>query len=316
MKKICVTGANGFIGKSICKFLSRSGVPVRGFVRNTNYITRADNIEYIQVGDITSNIDWKDNLTGYDCVIHCAGKAHSMNEINDIHKYYLINTEATKRLAVDAASAKVKRLIFLSTVKVNGESTDKILKNKKFSINDLPNPEDPYSISKFKAEKNLWEISNKTGLEVVIIRLPLVYGYGAKGNLLSLVKLIRLGLPLPFSLLKNKRSLIGIDNLVDIIVSCIDNPNAASKTFLVSDDNDLSTPDLMKLISSSMGNKLRLFPLPLFILKFIGIITRKQKEIKRLSESLQIDCSYAREVLSWSPRVSVAEGMKRMVKGK
>lgn len=315
MKKICVTGANGFVGKFLCNVLKSSDKSIRGIVRTLDNSTNSSKVEYVSVGDMSSEINWKEHLNGFDCIIHCAGKAHAMNEKKNTNAYHLINTEATKVLAEQAVNSGVKRFIFLSTVKVNAESTDNNDQNKIFTNNDLPNPQDAYSKSKFEAEKMLWQISAKTNLEVVVVRLPLVYGYSTKGNLARLIKLINSGIPLPFSSINNKRSLIGIDNLVNLLIRCIDSPFAAGKTFLISDDKDLSTPDLIKLIASSMGKKARLFPFPIFLLKFLGFILGKSKEINRLVGSLRIDNSYTKKTLKWSPPLSVEEGIRRMVQG-
>lgn len=326
MKKICVTGAYGFIGKQICEFLADSNISVTGFVRDLNLSKNSSNIDYIPVGDIGLKTNLKSNLIGTDCIIHCAGRAHVMNEtkVDSLKIYHSANVDGTKQLAEQAVEAGVKRFIFLSSIKVNGEDTnnkhvDTGNNNPKkyvFTQNDEPNPEDPYSISKFQAEKKLWEISARTGLEVVIVRMPLVYGYGEKGNLLRLMKLINSGIPLPFSLINNKRSLIGIDNLINLLNCCIDHPNAIGKTFLVSDGKDLSTPDLIKLIASLIGRKAYLFPVPLFLLKFLSFIFGKQKEISRLIGSLRVDNSYTKKILNWTPPISVEEGIRRMIKGK
>ena len=316
MKKICVTGANGFIGKALCEALILSGNSVRGFVRHLDKNVNFGSIEHISVGDISSNTIWKDQLHGYDCIVHCAGKAHVMNKKNELEVYHIVNTEGTKRLAEQAVEAGVKRLVFLSTVKVNGESTGNIDNTKIFTNNDRPDPKDAYSISKLEAENTLWEIASKTDLEVVVLRLPLVYGYGVKGNLERLMKLIYFGIPLPFSLIKNKRSLIGIDNLVDVLMKCIEHPDAKGKTFLVSDGEDLSTPDLLRYISSAIGGSVRLFPFPITLLKFFGFVIKKSPEIDRLIGSLQIDSCYVKQILDWTPPVSIQEGIKRMVKGK
>ena len=172
------------------------------------------------------------------------------------------------------------------------------------------------SEEKFEAENVLWEVSAKTGLEVVVLRLPLVYGKGVKGNLMRLIQLVNSGVPLPLGMVNNQRSMIGIDNLVDLIIRCIDHPDASGKTFLVSDGHDLSTPDLIKQIATSIKRKVFLFPVPIFLLKFLGHILGKQKEINRLVGSLKIDSSYAKEVLNWTPPVSVKEGIRRMTENK
>jgi len=326
MKKILITGASGFIGRSLCKTLSTSGRFFRGAVRSIESISIDTRSNYVSIDDISTKINWKNALANIDCIIHCAGRVHVMNETkkNELEIYRSINVQGTKLLAQEAAKAGVKRLIFLSSIKVMGKSTDnnhtnmdfKKKNNFFFTYNDVPNPGDSYSKSKLEAEKILWEISSNTGLEIVVIRIPLVYGYGVKGNLMRLIKLINFGIPLPFSRINNKRSLIGIDNLVDLLIRCCDHPNAKGKTFLVSDGKDLSTPDLINYLALFMGQKVRLFPFPLFLLKFLGFFFGKKKEIDRLVGSLRIDNSYTKEILNWDPPISVEEGIRRMVQEK
>ena len=318
MKKICVTGAYGFIGKSICEFLAHSNISVTGLVRDLNSSKNSSNIDYIPVGDISFNTNLKKILIDTDCIIHCAGVAHVINEakIDLFNIYQSANVNGTKQLANQAAEAGVKRLIFLSSIKVNGESTGNFDEPKIFTNDDTPNPQDNYSISKFEAEKVLWEIASKTKLEVVILRLPLVYGRDVKGNLRYLIKLINSKIPLPFANIKNKRSLIGIDNLVDVLKRCIENPIAAGKTFLVSDGEDLSTSELISFIALGMNRSVKLFYLPRALLKFFGFILMRQSQIDRLIGSLQIDNCYVKEILNWTPPISVEEGIRRMVQGK
>jgi nucleoside-diphosphate-sugar epimerase len=320
MKKILVTGATGFIGNPLCKALIKSGRSVYGAVRSISSSLIKSEVEYISVGDISLKTNWKDILAGIDCVIHCAGRAHKMNKNQDFDLYNPINKEGTRNLAEQAAEAGVKRFIFLSSIKVNGESTnnefEKINSNSQikniFTHTDIPNPMDPYSISKFEAESALWKISAKTNLDIIVVRLPLVYGKNVKGNLDRLIKIIKLGIPLPLGKIQNQRSLIGIDNLVDFVIHCIEHPNAPGKTFLISDDEDLSTSDLIKLISLSMGRNTYLFPAPIYLLKIIAKIFRKQTDYDRLIGSLKIDNSYAKKILGWKPRVNTKEGIKRI----
>ena len=316
MKNICITGANGFVGKFLCKVLVSSNKSVRGIVRTSDTSMNSSKIEYVSLGDMNSEINWREHLNGFDCIIHCAGKAHDMNEKNNVNMYHSINTEVTKVLAEQAVKSGVKRFIFLSTIKVNGESTGNNNQNFIFKNKDIPNPQDAYSTSKLEAEKLLWEISAKTNLEIVVVRLPLVYGYGSKGNLAKLIKLINSGMFLPFSLINNKRSLIGIDNLVDLLIRCIDHPEASGKTFLASDRKDLSTPEFIKLIASSMERKASSFPFPISVLKFLGSVFGRREEINRLVGSLRIDNSYTKEILNWKPPLSIEEGIRRMVQGK
>jgi len=324
MKNILVSGSSGFIGNNICRELIKLKKSVRGTVRNLNSLSINNNFETISVGNIGLHTDWKNALEDVNCIIHCAGRAHVMNKKDKLDTYHSVNIEGTKSFAEQAAKAGVKRFIFLSTVKVNGERTSQVQTNgtenkhynTRFSYSDKPNPKDFYAISKFEAEKNLWEISTKTGLEVVIVRLPLVYGYGVKGNMARLMKLIKSGIPLPFALIQNRRSFIGIDNLVEMLLNCIENPDASGKTFLVSDGQDLSTSDFIKYTAQAMGHTARLFPAPISILKFASYIIGRQKEMDRLIESLQVDCGYTQKILNWSPSVSVEEGIKRMVHGR
>ena len=316
MKNICVTGANGFIGKFLCKVLNSSDRSICGIVRTFNTSMNSSKIKYVSVGNMSSKMNWGEHLNGFNCIIHCAGKVHVMNEKKGSDEYHLINTELTKNLAEQAVSSGVKRFIFLSTIKVNGESIYRTNTKQRFSHKNISNPQDPYAISKLEAEKALWEISSRTGLEVVVVRLPLVYGYGVKGNLARLIKFVKSGIPLPLSLVKNQRSMIGIDNLVDLLIRCIDHPEATGKTFLASDGEDLSTPELIKLIALSMGRKAKLFPLPIFMLKFLSSVLGRSEEINRLVGSLRIDNSYTKQILNWDPPLSVEEGIRRMVQGK
>ena len=326
MKKILITGASGFIGQSLIKHLSKLNKPIRGTLRSNGSFFLNTEIEYVSVKNINHNTNWNESLINVDCIIHCAGREHIMKPKKKLEEqkiYRSVNLDGTKQLAEQAAKAKIRRLIFLSSVKVNGENTNnddinKPLNKKKilFSHKDLVNPNDPYAKSKLEAEKALWEISSRTGLEVVVLRLPLVYGYGAKGNLANLIKLVRSGIPLPLSLIKNQRSMIGIDNLIDLLIRCIDHPEASRKTFLASDGEDLSTPELIKLIASSMGRKANLFPFPISMLKFLGSVFGRREEINRLVGSLRIDNSYTKEILNWKPPLSIEEGIRRMVQGK
>ena len=275
MKKILVTGSSGFIGQNLCQRLVKLNRDVLGTVRSEDIFSINNDFKNISVGSIDKEVNWNNALKDIDCIIHCAGKANMMNKKNELDIFRLVNAEGTKLLAEQAVKAGVKRFIFLSSIKVNGEGFYKINGNKIYTYRDVPDPKDAYAISKFEAEKALLEISDKTGLEVVILRLPLVYGFEAKGNLLRLIKLINYGIPLPFSLIKNKRSLIGIDNLIDVLICCIDHPDAKGKTLLVSDGEDLSTSDLLKKIASKMRSSIHLFPFPISILKFFGFILGK-----------------------------------------
>jgi len=313
MKKICVTGANGFIGKSLCKRLINSNISIRGLVRNLNKFNYNPKIEYMSIGDIALKKNWKNELSGYDCVIHCAGKAHGdyQKRKNSFINYDMVNHVSTKKLAEQCVLFGVKRFVFLSTIGVLGDNTNN---RGPFLYSDKPNPKNEYAISKYEAEKALLKISKKTGLEIVIIRLPLVYGPHSIGNFKRLLKLIKSRIPMPFGSIKNKRSLIGIDNLTDALVHCINCKDATGKTLLVSDNEDLSVSDLITYIEKILGLPTRLFRFPIFVLKFFGHIFRKQNDVNKLTNTLQIDIKYTKKILNWRPQVSVQEGIRRAIK--
>lgn len=310
MNKICITGANGFIGRSICNSFKNSKVHVRAFTRNKNFQIKSNNIEFIKI-DNFMNTKWKDLVYGYDCIIHCAGIVPSNREKNKTKDYNLINVEWTSHLAKQCAKANVKKFIFLSSINVLGSNTKL---NKPFIYNDKPKPITDYGLSKLEAEKQLKKISQETGLKVVIIRPPIVYGPSASGNLLRLIKLVNSGIPLPFKSIRNQRSLIGINNLVDVIKICVENPNASGKTFLVSDGEDLSTPELIKYIAGALDKSSKLFFMPEFILKIICKIIRKEEEMNRLLGSLQVDINFTCKTLNWKPTTKVTEEIERMVR--
>ncbi len=310
MKKICITGANGYIGKSICRSLINSKFRVRAFVRSSEEIIKANNIEYVKIDSDFNKVNWEDFLNGCECVIHCAGSVPNLRKEKKFENYKTINVDGTKFLAEQSLKAKVKRFIFLSSIYVLGSNTN----NKKpFFYDDKPKPITDYGLSKLDAEINLKTISKNSGLEIVIIRPPIVYGPKVSGNFERLNKLVRSGIPLPFSKISNKRSFISISNLVEVIQCCIENPNAAGKTFLVSDGEDLSTPQLINYIAKSMGKSPKLFSLPNILLKLISKMINKKEEIDRLLGSLQVDINYTSKVLNWSPRAKVSEEIKRMI---
>ena len=307
--KVLVTGAAGFIGCRVCEALECHRVNVVSTVREAPFG------DEIAVGDIGPETDWRVALaTQPDVVVHLAARTYARLEVtgDELTHYLAINLDGSRRLAEQAAAAGVRRLVYLSSIKVNGEQT---ALGVPFLFSDAPAPEDAYGVSKWEAEQALWDISAKTGLEVVVVRPPLVYGPGVKGNLARLLKLVRSGVPLPLGAVKNKRSLIGLDNLVDLLIRCIDHPASAGQTFLVSDGKDLSTSDLLCYIATAMGRSARLFPVPVSLLRLAGHALGKRAEIDRLVGSLQIDSSHTRRVLGWTPPVSVQECIRRMVQG-
>jgi nucleoside-diphosphate-sugar epimerase len=304
-----ITGANGFIGRALCARMKANGWNIRGSVRSAkNSDDLLAVVDIVQIESIGADTDWSDALAGVDTVVHLAARVHMMREAlgDSLTEYRKVNTEGTLQLARMAADAGVKCFVFLSTVKVNGEITGEV----SFSESDTPKPEGYYAVSKWEAELALHRIAQETGLEIVILRLPLVYGPGVKANFLRLLDMVNKNIPLPLSMVNNKRSMIYIGNLVDAIIKCIEHPDAANQTFLVSDGQDVSTPDLIRMIAGAMGKKVRLFPCPVPLLKIIGKVAGKSDEMERLTGSLQIDTAKIRRELSWTPPFTMEQGIR------
>jgi nucleoside-diphosphate-sugar epimerase len=312
--RICLTGSTGFVGKKLCNYLLKNYHQILAPIRNKNLkiLPQQKNLNFIHIENRGINKSYSQSLNKVDVVIHCAARSHIMKENkNDcLQLYREVNVYDTLNLAKQAASHGVRRFIFLSSVKVNGERT---LTSKSFKHDDIAKPEDPYGISKFEAEEALRSLSNKTGMELVIIRAPLVYGEEVKGNFLRLLNLCNKDIPLPFANINNIRSMVYIDNFVDLIACCIDHPKAAGEVFLVSDGQDISTTELIKKIKKFMNKYERLFSLPLIIFKLLGILTKKSSEVDRLLSSLTIDISHTRNVLGWKTIVNLEEGLKKTV---
>lgn len=307
-KHVLITGANGFIGSHLTRYLRREGCTVRAAVRKDSKLTEGHNVV---VGEIDGKTSWPGALQEIDCVVHLAGRAHRMKSPGkgEADMYYRTNTEGTIHLAEEAVTAGVKRFIFISTIKVYGEGGRLV----KYRADDMPEPQDDYARSKWEAEQGLRELAEKTGLEVVIIRPPLVYGKGARGNFARLVSWVERGLPVPLKAIKNKRSMVYIGNLCDLISTCIDHPQAAGKTFLVSDGQDVSTAELVSLVGSFLNRPVRLVAIPLFILKFVGSLCGKGKELQRVTESLVVEVSETNTLLGWKPPWSLEQGIARSV---
>ncbi len=301
-----ITGATGFVGQALVTALGDR--PLKRALRRA----RAEPLSTdVIVGDIGPGTDWRDALKGVDRVVHLAARTHVLDEqdADPLMRYREINVLGTSRLAEQAAAAGVRRFIFLSSIKVNGEATA----DHPFTENDVPDPIDAYGISKCEAEVSLRAIAAKTGMETVILRPPLVYGPGVKGNFLRLLKLIESGIPLPIGSIKNRRSLIGVTNLADAIVACIDSPAAADQTYLVSDGEDLSTPELVARLARAMGKPPRLLPCSAALLDFGAALFGKRAEMLRLTGSLQVDNSRIRRELDWRPRCSLDQGLNATV---
>lgn len=303
-KTLLVTGATGFVGRAVATELNPQ--QLRLLSRRDPCIAEA---KFCQA-EISRSDDYSIHLENVDVIVHAAARVHVMADAaaDPLEEYRAINVAGTLNLARQAAAAGVKRFIFLSSIKVNGEST---LNGKPFGYDDVPKPEDAYGISKAEAEAGFKQIAAETGMEVVIIRPPLVYGPGVKANFAAMLKMAEKNLPLPLGAIHNKRSLVALDNLVDLIVTCIDHPKAANQTFLVSDDQDVSTTELLKLMTRAAGKKPWLLPVPMSWLKLAGKLTGKQAVIDRLCGNLQVDISHTKQTLGWTPPVTVEEGIAR-----
>jgi nucleoside-diphosphate-sugar epimerase len=272
---------------------------------------KQNNTNYVYINSVNSDSQFDLASRGCHVIIHCAARVHVMDDSaeNPLDEFREVNTYGTLNLAQQAAEAGIKRFIFISSIKVNGESTEL---GKPFTPNDAHIPRDPYGLSKYEAEVGLRAIAEKTGMEVVIIRPPLVYGPGVKANFASMMKWVNKGIPLPLGGIKeNKRSLVSLDNLVDLILTCIDHPNAANQTFLVSDDNDVSTTQLLTNMASALDVPNRLLPIPSSWFTLAAKLTGKPAISQRLCGSLQVDISKTQEMLNWQPPYSSAESMKK-----
>ncbi len=307
--KLLLTGANGFLGKSILNAANTTGLNIRPVFRKQELAIGIPDAVILPALDAST--DWSQALQGVDVVIHAAARSHVMRDemCDSLEEYRRVNVQGTLKLARQAASAKVKRFVFISSIKVNGEETEF---GQAFTAYDLPNPRDPYGISKAEAERELRLLADVTGMEVTIIRPPLIYGRGVKGNFAKMIYWVSIGVPLPLGgLTKNRRSLVGLDNIVNLILICTKHPKAANQTFLVSDGEDLSTAVLLSKIGKAMNRPARLVWIPSSVIKFIAYLLGIRVFSRRLVGSLQVDINKTRELLKWEPLISVDEGLRR-----
>lgn len=306
---ILITGATGFVGNALCASMSvRSSLRIA--VRDTAAGKWPESVHVIQAS-LSADHDWSGALSAVSVVIHCAARLHVMNEqaADPLAEFRRVNVDGTLRLARQAADAKVRRFVFLSSIKVNGELSQL---GHPFTADQPPEPRDPYCVSKCEAEAGLRALSEETGMEVVIIRPPLVYGPGVKANFLAMMRWVWRGIPLPLGgVTENRRSLVFLDNLIDLIVTCVDHPAAANQIFLVSDDEDLSTADLLRRIAAALGRPVRLVPVPTGLLTLGARLIGRPGIAQRLCGSLQVDIRKTKELLGWTPPVSVDEGLRR-----
>ncbi len=310
MTTVLVTGANGFIGSSILTKLQLSKqYSIRAAVRKS-VVSYQDDIDVYENLELAPNTNWMTALSSVDVVIHCAARAHLLKDTSadPLADFRRVNTEGTLSLAHQAARAGVKRFIFLSSVGVNGAET----KTRPFIADDMPNPHSPYAQSKFEAEVGLMDLAKESNMSVVIVRPPLVYGPNAPGNFGALCRIVQKGLPLPFGRINNVRSFIYLDNLIDLIHCCVDHLNATNQIFLASDDEDLSTTELLKKMSAAFEQRMILLPVPVSVLKLGAQLMGKSKQAQQLLGSLTVDIEKTKLTLGWKPPFSVEQGLRRM----
>ena len=305
-----VTGANGFVGSALCRALAGKGYSVRAAVRSDCHGRSIENIQRLALGEINGRTEWNNALSGVNCVIHLAARTHTADasDAAALALYRQVNVEATRRLAETAARCGTKRIVFVSSIKVNGESTT----THPYSERDAPCPRDAYGVTKWEAEQLLHRLAIDGRIEAVVLRPPLVYGPGVKGNLLQLLRLLERGFPLPLASIRNRRSLIGLDNLVEALIVCACTPAAASKTYLVSDGEDVSTPELALRLGAALGRPAHLFPFPVRLLRVGGKLFHGRGAVERLTNSLQVDSAKIRDDLGWQPRTSLDQGLAKM----
>ncbi len=311
--KLLITGSNGFVGLPLSQYLMTVGHQVVGAVRSRNSLHIVNSkIHLKSIGDIDEITNWSDCLSGVECIIHLANRAHIMNEksSNSLALYRKVNTAGTINLARQAAAAGTKRFIFISSIKVNGEST---LPGQTLNPKDQHIPVDPYGLSKYEAEIGLKLIAEQTGLEVVVIRPPLIYGPGVKANFLKMMQWVEKGIPLPLGAIQNQRSMLGLDNLINFIELCLTYPDAAGQTFLVSDDHDVSTTELLKEIAAAMHRPSRLLSIPQYFIEKFLILLGQRHISERLCGSLQLDIGLAKTLLSWKPPYTFRDQLSKTV---
>jgi len=306
-----VTGANGFVGKALCDSMRQRGHGIRKAMRNLESVKASAGLadETVLVGNIDPQTDWSAALSSIDVVVHLAARVHVMHESSGdpLAEFRRVNVGGTDHLARSAVASGVKRLVYVSSIKVNGEATPN---GQKFTEADAPAPQDPYGISKWEAEQALHGVARETGLEIVIVRPPLVYGSGVKGNFAQMLGVLGKGVPLPLASINNLRSLVYVGNLVDALIACATHPSAAGQTYLVSDGEDISTPGLLRALATAMGVHARLLPFPPKFLQKLAHILGREAQADRLLGSLRMDSGKIRRELNWAPPYSLQQGLQ------
>lgn len=308
---ILVTGAKGFVGTALCRRLQESEFLVRGAVRDQAQlphcrISGSNDLEWVVLHDRLDEDETKRALRGVRAVVHLAARVHVMTDraSDPLQEFRRVNVGWTEQLARSAALQGVRRFVYLSSIKVNGEQTV-----VPFTEQDPPKPQDPYGLSKWEAEQALARVSTQTGMETVVVRSPLVYGPGVRGNFLQLLNILRLGIPLPLASIRNQRSLVCLGNLVDALARCIQDPRAAGRTYVLSDGEDLSTPELVRRLGTAMGSNVCLWPCPTSFFYWMERVAGKRGMIDRLVGSLQVNSSKIRTELDWHPPFTVDAGL-------
>ena len=313
-RRILVTGASGFVGQALVAHLVGLDSNEVVAMMRASPANRLAAARYVAAGDMTAGRLGAATLEGVEVIVHAAARVHVLNDdkAKSAIEFDRVNVTATLELAHQAVAAGVRRFVFLSSIGVNGVQTDI---GKPFTEADPPNPHNPYADSKLKAEQGLLLLSEQSGLELVIIRPPLVYGPGVRANFAALMRAVQRGWPLPLACVHNLRSMVAMDNLVSFIATCVDHPRAANTTFLVSDGQDISSPNLVRGLAQALGVAARLVPVPVSALQFVGRALGRGDVIQRVCGNLRVDISKARRVLAWQPPVSMDEGLRRTVAG-
>ena len=309
--RIFVTGASGFVGTALVQHLLQDpSAHIIAASRGPSTATSA-RVEGVRIGDLGPRTEWQQHLEGAEVVVHLAARVHVMHDdsTDPLADFRRVNVDGTLRLARQALAAGARRFVYVSSIKVNGEST---VRGRPLRADDRPLPQDPYGISKHEAEQGLHRLAEATSLEVVVIRPPLVYGPGVRGNFRTMMDWIIRGVPLPFGAIENRRSLVGLDNLCDLIATCTRHSAAAGQTFLAADGEDVSTTELLRRLGAALGHPARLLPVPTGLLRGALTVFGKRDISQRLCGSFQVDIDATRAHLGWSPPVSLDEGLRRV----